>query len=527
MRSKFGTSLRGLITGAALAVLPAAAADFRLAVSSPTTSMDPHYQNLIPNLALHQHVFETLVGMDANSRIQPVLAESLKPLSDTVWELKLRRGVKFHDGSELAADDVVWSLERPPTVVRSPASFTIYTRSIAEKRIIDPHTIHLVTKEPYPLLPNDLGQVFMLSRKSAEGMTTEDMNQGRGAVGTGPYKLVSYRSDDRAELARNEAYWGQQPAWDKVTYRFITAESARTAALLAGDVDAIDTVPSADLPRIRADQKLVFAQKPSLRVIYFYLDSGRDAPPGLTGKDGQPLPKNPFKDARVRKALSMALNREAIRDRIMEGTSFPSSHIVPPSLRADDPGFALQPYDPEGAKRLLAEAGYPEGFRVTLSTPNNRFPNDEKITQSVAQMLTRIGVQAGVEAMPMAVYGTRGAKGDFGIGLIGWGAQTGEVSSTLRAIIACESKEHGWGAFNWSRYCNPAVDEALARALKTMDEGERSRILREAAKTAANDGAVIPIHFQSTTWAARRGIEIEPRSDERSLAMSFRPARAN
>ncbi len=329
---------RNLFAATAFAVVcsvtAAAAADLRLGVSSPASSLDPHWQNLIPNLALSAHIFDTLVRMDADSQIVPSLATSWKLVDDTTWEFKLRPGVAFHDGTPMTAEDVVYSLARPATITKSPAPFTIYTRMIKETKIVDPSTVHVVTNAPYPLLANDLAQVFIVSKKAASAVTTEDMNAGRGVIGTGPYKLTSYSAEDRAELVRNDGYFGGKPAWDKVTYRYITSDGSRTAALLAGDVDAIDNVPSADLARVRGEPNITFAQKPSLRVIYFYMDSGRDDPPFMQNKDGGPIGKNPFKDARVRKAVSMAINREAIRDRIMEGLSFPSSHIVPPSLRA-------------------------------------------------------------------------------------------------------------------------------------------------------------------------------------------------
>lgn len=501
------------------------AADLKLAVSSPISSIDPHYQNLVPNLAVSAHMFESLVAMTADAKIVPALAESMKPVDDTTWEVKLRKGVKFHDGSDLTAEDVVFSLNRPATVVKSPAPFTIYTRSIIEKTIVDGHTLRLKTATPYPLLANDLAQVFIVSKKAAETATTEDFNAGKAAVGTGPYKFVSYASDDRVQLAANTAHWAGKPAWDNVTYRFIPANSTRVAALLSGDVDAIDQVPTQDLERIKKDPNLVFADKPSLRIIYLYVDSGRDSTPFVTAKSGQPLPKNPLKDLRVRQALSMAINRNAIGERIMDGLSAPSSHFVPPPLRNNEPGFETVKYDPEAAKKLLAEAGYPDGFAITIHGPNNRFVNDDKIVQSVAQFLTRIGIDAKVDTMPMGMYATRGAKAEFSFGLIGWGAQGGEVSSTLRAIIACTNKDKGFGQFNWSNYCNPKVDDLLVKALATMDDAARLKTLNEASKIAANDGAIIPIHFQSTTWAAKKGIAIEGRADERTYAMAFKPAR--
>ncbi|HRJ68437.1 MAG TPA: ABC transporter substrate-binding protein [Beijerinckiaceae bacterium] len=522
-RTAFGSTSLALCM--ALAAPGLHAADLRLGVSSPISSIDPHFQNLVPNLAVSAHIFDTLVAMTADAQIRPALAESLKPIDDTTWEVKLRKGVKFHDGSDFTAEDVIFSLDRPPTVVKSPAPFTIYTRAITEKTVVDSHTLRLKTATPYPLLANDLAQVFIVSKKASQNATTEDFNAGKAAIGTGPYRFTSYTAEDRVQMSANPSYWGGKPSWDNVTYRFIASNSTRVAALLSGDVDAIDQVPTQDLERIKKDQNLTFADKPSLRIIYLYVDSGRDAPPFVTAKNGQPLPKNPLKDLRVRQALSMSINRDAIRERIMDGLATPSSHFVPPPLRNNEPGFDTVKFDPDAAKKLLAEAGYPDGFSITIHGPNNRFVNDDKIVQSVAQFFTRIGIDAKVDTMPMGMYATRGAKGEFALGLIGWGAQGGEVSSTLRAIIACANKDRGFGQFNWSNYCNPKVDELLVKALATMDDAARLKTLNEASKMAANDGAIIPIHFQATTWAAKKGITIEGRADERTYAMGFRPAR--
>ncbi len=503
--------------------LPVAAQSLRLGLSSPISSIDPHFQNLVPNIGVSQHIFDQLMVMDADGRLTPGLAESLTQIDDTTWEAKLRRGVVFHDGSPFTAEDVVWSIERPATVVRSPAPFTIYTRAIAEMRVIDSHTVRFVTRGLYPLLAADLAQVFIMSKRAAQTATTEDLNRGTGAVGTGPYRFVRYAPDDRVELVRFDQHWRGRPAWERVTLRFMANDATRLAALLANDVDGIDQIGTADVSTVMANQNLVFQQKPSFRIIYFFVDQGRDTTPFVTAKDGSPLNRNPLRDVRVRQAISMAISRDAIRDRIMEGLSAPSSQFILP-VQLDGETLEQTAFDVAAARRLLTEAGYPDGFGMTIHGPNNRFVNDSKIVEAVAQMLTRIGIAARVDTMPMGSYATRGARGEFSFGLIGWGAQTGDVSTTLRSIIACENRERGMGPFNWSRYCNARVDELTGQALATADMRRRNALLREAAKLAASEGAIIPIHFQSTTWAARRGIAIEGRSDERTLAMSFRPA---
>lgn len=504
-------------------VSPTLAQGIRIGVSSPISSVDPHFQNLVPNIAVSQHIFDQLMVMDSEGRLRPGLAESLTQIDDTTWEARLRRGVKFHDGSDFTAEDVVWSLQRPPTVVRSPAPFTIYTRAIERMTIVDSHTVRFVTRGPYPLLAGDLAQVFILSKRAAENASTDDINRGVGAVGTGPYRFVRYAPDDRVELERFAEHWRGRPTWERVTIRFMSNDATRLAALLAGDVDAIDQIGTADIAAVRANANLVFAQKPSFRIIYFYVDQGREQTPFVTARDGSALTRNPLQDVRVRRALSMAISREAISERIMEGTSLPSSQFILPVMYDGDT-IEQTAFDPVAARRLLTEAGYPDGFRMTIHGPNNRFVNDARIVEAVAQMLTRIGIQASVDTMPMASYATRGARGEFSFGLIGWGAQTGEISTTLRSIIACENRERGMGPFNWSRYCNARVDELTAQALTTSDVRRRNALLREAGKLAASEGAIIPIHFQATTWAARRGLSIEGRADERTLAMSFRPA---
>ena len=472
----------------AVAAPVATAQEFKLAMSSPPTSMDPHFYNLFANLNVSDHMFETLVQMDADSRIIAGLAESWKLVDDTTWEFKLRKGVKFSDGSEMTADDVFWSMDRPATIVNSPGKFDVYTKAIASKKIVDPYTIRFITKEPYPLMLADLTSIYIVSKKATLGLSSDDFATGRGMIGTGQYKFVKFLRDDRIELERNDAYWGKKPAWTKITLRFIPNGATRLAALLAGDVQAIENVPTPDLARVRAEPNIVLSTKVSHRVIYLFADVSRDKSPFITDKEGKPLDKNPLQDLRVRKAISMAINREAIKDRVMEGLAEPTNNLVPATLFGNNPALKVVKYDPDGAKKLLAEAGYPNGFGMTIHTPNNRYVNDEKITQTVAQMLSRIGIAAKVEGLPMAVYSARGAKREYSFGLLGWGAQTGEVSSPLRALAACDNPAKGLGGFNWLKYCNPKMDELLIKALNTVDDAARLKLLQDATAIVINDG---------------------------------------
>ena len=518
----FRTVMLGALVAWGVAA-PLQAADLRLALSSSPSAMDPHFHNLGANLNVSQNMFETLVRMDADSHMLPGLAESWKLIDDHTWEFKLRAGVTFHDGAKLTAADVIWSLDRPVTLVNSPAGFGIYTKAITSKLAVDERTLRLTTNGPYPLLLSDLSVIYIVSRAATEGSATEDFARGKGMIGTGPYRFVSFLRDDRVELVRNESYWDAKPSWVHVTVRFLPNNATRLAALFAGDVDAIEGVPTADLNAVKLRPDLVFAQKISGRLVYFYVDSGREDPPFVTAKNGGKLFKNPLADERVRRALSMAINREAIADRVMSGLGYPTANLVPESLFGYDPTLKVTAFDPEGAKKLLAEAGYPDGFGLTIHGPNDRLVNDAQIVQAVGQMLSRIGIAAKVDTIPMSSYASRGAKGDFSFGLIGFGSQTGESSSILRAIIACQDPKTGGGLYNWSHYCNPLVDEALGKALQTVNDDARLQLLRKAANLAVSTEAIIPLHFQATTWAARRGIAIEARTDERTFAASFRP----
>ncbi|SDP53142.1 peptide/nickel transport system substrate-binding protein [Ralstonia sp. 25mfcol4.1] len=502
----------------------AQAVDLKIAMSSPPTSMDPHFYNLFSNINVSEHVFETLIKLDPDSKVVPGLAESWKLVNNLTWEFKIRKGVKWHDGTEMTTDDIAWSLDRPATIVNSPGKFDVYTKAIINKKIIDKYTIQVTTNQPYPLMLNDLTSVFMVQKKATQGLSSDDFAQGKGMVGTGPFKFVSYARDDRVELVKNPDYWGPKPAWDKVTLRFIPNPATRLAALLSGDVQAIENVPTPDLPKVRSDPKLSFFSKISHRVIYLYFDVKRDKSPFVTTKDGQPMDKNPLKDARVRIAISTAINRQGIKDRLMEGLSEPTNNLVPPTLFGHNPALKTLKYDPEAAKKMLADAGYPNGFGLTLHTPNNRYVNDEKIAQTIAQNLTRIGINTKVEGMPMATYSSKAIKREWSFGLVGWGAQTGEVSSPLRALVACEDSKKGFGTTNWGEYCNPKMDTVLEKALATVDDNERSKLLQEATAIVVLDGGIIPIHHQVTTWATQKGITYVPRTDERTYAHLFKPA---
>jgi peptide/nickel transport system substrate-binding protein len=508
------------LTGAISAVR---AADLSIALSADVTSMDPHYHNLTPNNNVAEHIFDTLVAKDSRSRLKPGLAESWRALDDTTWEFKLRKGVKFHDGSDFTAQDVVFTLDRVPNVPNSPSSFATYTKQIVEKIVVDPLTIRFKTAMPYPLMPTDMSTIAIISARAAKGATTEDFNTGKATIGTGPYKFVRYAKGDRIELTRNDAYWGTKGAWDRATLRIVANDPARVAALLAGDVRAIENVPTADIARIAKSNDLSLYRTISHRLMYLHLDSNRDRSPHVTGKDGKPLDRNPLKDVRVRRAISKAINRPALVDRVMEGAAVTTGQLMPEGLFGYTSALKTEPYDLDGARKLLAEAGYPDGFNITLHAPNDRYVNDEQIAQAIAQLLSRAGITTRVEAMPSSVYFTRGSKLEFSLMLVGWGADTAEASSPLKALLATFDPAKGMGAANRGRYSNPKMDALLAQALTVVDDVKRERLLQQATEVAVTDLGIIPLYHQHNLWATRKGVSYTARTDERTLAQEFRP----
>jgi peptide/nickel transport system substrate-binding protein len=504
---------------------PSRAQDLVMGLGGNITSIDPHFHNLAPNNNIATHIFDRLVHQDGQQRLIPGLALEWRAVDDTTWEFKLRRDVRFHDGSPFDAEDVVATIKRVPWVPNSPSSFNIYTRPIVETTVVDPHTVRFKTARPYPLLPTDLSTVNVVSRKHVESPTAA-FNQGPAAIGTGPFRFVEFAPGDRVVLQRNENYWGEKPHWSRVTVRVITNASARVAALLAGDAHIVDQLPTSDLARVRQNANTAIAKIGSNRVIYLHLDHNRDQTPFATDKQGAVLPNNPLKNRRVRQALSRAINREGIAQRLFDGEALPAGNLLPPGFFGAPQNQRPDPYDVDGARRLLTEAGYPNGFALTIHGPNDRYPEDEKVLQAIGPMFARLGVDTRVVTLPWATYVAQAGAPNyaFSVMLVGWGAGTGEMSSPLRSLLATPNPQIGFGPSNRGRYSNPQMDEILARALATVDDTARARLLAEASEVAMADAGLIPLYYQVNLWGHRRNLVYAPRADEYTVAYSVRPA---
>jgi peptide/nickel transport system substrate-binding protein len=433
--------------------------------------------------------------------------------------------VTWHDGRPFTADDVVFTFERAPNVPNSPGGFGSFLRTIARTEILDPLTLRVHTSRPTPTLLPDLASVAIVSRHVGTGASTDDYNSGRAAIGTGAYRLASHRAGDRTELVRNDNWWGAAQPWARVSYRFVSNDSARSAALLAGDADVIDQISLTDVPRLRREARVSVSEIPSVRLVYIMPDYSRPgAVPGVTDNAGAPLAANPFLDVRVRRAMNLAINRATLVAQVMDGLAVPAGQWLPEGVYSFDAETRAPAFDAEAARRLLAEAGFPQGFRLTLTTPNDRFPNDSRIAQAVAQMWTRVGLQTQVEAIPWASYSARSARQDFALGLTSWGSTTGEGLNFPVNILQTFNAAARTGASNQRRFSNAEFDAMVDRAAGIMDDAERERAIAGLVRWTTANVPMFPLMHLTNFWGVRRGLTHAPRMDERTLAMGVRPA---
>lgn len=500
------------------------ARDLVIALRSEPTSMDPQFHSLTPNTQLSETLFDPLVRTDAVAKPVPSLAESWTVDGDT-WTFNLRKDVTFSDGTPFTAEDVVFTYERVPKVPNSPSSYALYLSSIDRLEVVDPHTLKIITKGPSPVLLPNLSMVPIMSSKAAsgdapEGKTTVELNRGDGLIGTGPYKFVSWKRGAEIVFERNEKYWGEKPAWDRVIYRPITNPAARVAALLAGDVDLIEDPPTDDLPKLKQNKDLYIQETPSVRVIYIALMQGDEVPPGMSGTDG----KNPLQDRRVREALSLAIDRQSIVDRVMGGSAMAAANLLAhPGFGASEKHSKAAAADLERAKKLMAEAGYPNGFTMSLGSPAGRYTNDQRIAQVVAAMWARLGVKVDVDTMAPAVFFKQRNAFAFSAYLAGWAASSGEMLNPLNSLVVTKQPELGLGTTNWSKYSNPEADKLVLEASKTMEDDKRAALLEKAADMIMEDYGILPLQFEMSVWAMKKDVRYDGRADQLTLAQDMKP----
>jgi peptide/nickel transport system substrate-binding protein len=490
-----------------------------LVVGTATTpSIDPHFQFLTGNMAYAKHVFSNLTQF--NKTVEPDLAVSWRNVTPTQWEFKLRPNVKFHDGSPFTADDVVFSLKRAETLPNNPITYFGFLGSVKNVTAVDPLTVRIDTLLPEPLLPQTVSIIAIVSKKNAENAGAAEFNSGKATVGTGPYKFSAYVPGERYEVVRNDDYFGKKAEWQKVTFRIITQDASRIAALLAGEVDLIEQVPPADAAKLRTNPQIAVHQGPSFRAYFTYAFIGPESTPWATDKQGKPLAKNPMRDPRVREAISIGIDRKAITQRVMDGAADPINQMATPGMAAWNKSIPEIVYDPARAKKLLADAGYPDGFGLTVHCSNDRYPNDGRICQTLGQMLARIGLDMKVEAQPKAVYFPHifPPKGDYAFAFLAWGAIDGTPATTLSSIIHTYDTTKKLGTYNTAGYSNPALDARIEVLQGEFDPARRSELERTLLADVAKDSPYLPIYAGSVVLASKKSISFTPRSDEMTMA---------
>ncbi|MBD0416896.1 ABC transporter substrate-binding protein [Oryzicola mucosus] len=513
------------ILAAALLLAGAASARTQELVvgSQGDPSLDPHYMYIGTNVAFWRHIYGSLTMHDEEGRIGPSLAESYKLVDDHTWEFRLRDDVKFEDGSTLSAEDVVYSLNRVKSLPGNPSPYTVRLESITKFEAVGPSTVRITTDAPNPYVPDNLSQVAIVPQKATDGKSTGDFTSEAGIGEYGPYRVSSFSPGDRLVLERNEDYWGEKPHWKRVTFRIMPNDASRVAALLAKDVDLIDFVPPSDVKRLLETPDVAVHDGPSTRMIVLQLNF-RDGKVGaLTDASGRPLEQNPLKDLRVRQAISKAVDRKAIVERIMNGAADVATQVAMPGMEGYDSDLTMEAADPNGARVLLAEAGYPEGFGISIACSNNRYPNDARVCQAVGQMLARAGLQPKVETQPMSVLLKAMQGGDFGLAMLGMGAQ-GTRPQTLGHIVHSVDRDAGYGGYNFGGYVNPALDKNIADAVVTLDGDQRDQLMREAVKRTAEEVVVLPLYFQRVLTASRADLTYTTDPTEETLTWRAKPA---
>ncbi|MCU0926181.1 MAG: ABC transporter substrate-binding protein [Hydrogenophaga sp.] len=515
------TRTAGLVAAALVTAAAASAQTVRIGNQGDALSMDPHSLNETTQLSVVGNVYEPLVGRDQNLRLTPRLATSWKQITPNVWRFELRKGVTFHDGKPFTADDVVFSLARG---AGEGSDMRSYTNDIKEVRKVNSHAVDIETKAPFPILPDVLTFFYMMSKAwSEENQATRPVDRRKGvenaasfrANGTGPYRLRERQPNVKTTFVRNGAYWGKiEGNVVNVEYTPIGNDSTRVAALLSGQVDVIEPVPVQDLARINASGKTKVLQGPELRTIFLGMDQKRDELLYSSVKG-----KNPFKDRRVRQAFYQAIDIVGIQRSVMRGASRPTALMVGPGIN----GFAADmdqrlPYDVEAAKKLLAEAGYPDGFEVSMNCPNDRYVNDGEICQAVSASLAKVGVRVRLQAETKGTYFPKILRRDTSFYLLGWTPSTYDAHNALNALTRCVD-DKGAGQFNLGAYCNPKLDELTLKIQSETDQAKRNALIKEAFKLHADDIGHLPLHQQALAWGVANNVSLVQLADN---VMPFR-----
>ena len=503
-----------LFAALAAAGVVAQAQTVRIANQGDALSMDPHSLNESLQLSVTSNVYEPLVGRNKDLSLAPALATTWKQTAATTWRFDLRKGVQFHDGTPFTADDVVFSFKR---MQGDGSDMRATTSDIKEVRKIDDHTVEFETKVPTSILPDMITTAYIMSKKWCEtNQAVVPVDRRKGientasfkANGTGPYRLRERQPNVRTSFVRNGTYWGKiEGNVSDVVFTPIGNDATRVAALLSGEVDVMEPVPVQDIERVNNSGSTRAITGPELRTIFLGMDQKRDELLYSSVKG-----KNPFKDKRVRQAFYQAIDIEGIKKTVMRGASNPSALLVGPGINGFQPETKRLPYDVEAAKKLMAEAGYPNGFEVTMNCPNDRYVNDGRICQTVAANLARINVKINLQAETKGTYFPKILSRNTSFYMLGWTPTTYDSHNALNALMACPD-DKGAGQFNLGSYCNPKVDELTKKIPGETDKAKRNAMIKEAFDLHGADIGTLPLHQQALAWGVNKKVTLVQLAD--------------
>ncbi|MEM7720912.1 MAG: ABC transporter substrate-binding protein [Pseudomonadota bacterium] len=503
--TRFTTFTAALLATTALTVTAVSAETLRWARAAEALTLDPHSQNEGPTTTLMHQIYEPLIIRNMEGEMEAALATSWAPSEDNpnVWVFQIREGVTFHDGSLFDANDVVFSLNRAAT---EASNFKELLTGVTEVRAVGQYVVEVETDGPNPLLPNNLTNIMMMDRTWAEENNAEavqdyaageDTFAARNTNGTGPFVLQSRTADVETVLTQNADYWGIGTFPMDVTeivFTPIQNPATRVAALLTGEVDFIQDVPVQDLARVEDTDNIGLATAPQNRVIFLGMNVGDDDLT-LDNVDGA----NPLADLRVRQALEIAVNREAIQQVVMRGQSQPAGVIAPPPINGWTAELDAYPaYDIEAAQALMEEAGYADGFTIQLDCPNDRYINDEAICQAVVGMLAQIGVEVNLSALPRAQHFPLIANLETDFYLLGWGVPTYDAEYVFNFLY--HGRTEGRGSWNGTRLDDPMINEMTASLTSNTDLEARNQTIADLYAWAEENVIYIPIHHQVLNW---------------------------
>ena len=517
--------VRGAVALAALALTGAAqAAALRIAGANDILTFDPHAQNHQTTLAYQQMVYEALVRYNEKYEVEPSLATKWTFVTPTQLRFELRKGVKFHDGAPLTADDVVFSITR---VMTPPSNLTAYVQSVKEVKKVDDGTVDLILKAPSPTVLRELTDARIMNKawaeknnavKAQDYKAKEENFAARNANGTGPFILEAWQPDTKTTLKKNDAWWDKPRGnVDNIVFTPIKAAATRSAALLSGQVDMVVDPPVQDLERIKRDPNIHVIEGAENRTIFIGFDQFREELLGSNIKG-----KNPLKDKRVRQALYQAVDIAAIERNVMRGLGKPTGTMIAPMVNGWTKELATRAakFDVAAAKKLLADAGYPDGFELTLDCPNDRYLNDEAICQAITSMWTKIGVKTKLQTNPMAIHSAKIQKYEVSAYLLGWGVATFDALYSLDSLISTVDTQGGAaGNFNCGRMSDAKVDGLIQQIKSEMDAKKRTGDIHQALQLVKDNYNYLPLHDQIRPWAMRKGVTTVHRADDRPMVI--------